>query len=386
MGFIDFLRPANLKKKLTQWKELGSYQASYTPFGTDLYKADVVRSCVRALADFTSKAEARCSDSQLERLLNERPNMYMTGHDFLYKVRTILELKNTCFVVLTRGDNGRVTGAYPVPCTSYEAVEYNNGLFIRFYFAGTAAHELTFPWEDVVVLRKDYNRSDIAGDSNDAILQMLEVINTTNQGIANAVKSTSNLRGLLKSTKAMLAPEDIKKQKDTFVKDYMTLENEGGIASLDATQDFTPIKMEPTIIAADQQKELREDIYRYFGVSDAIIMGSATSDQIEAFYELRVEPFLVQLSKELYSKVYTPRERAFPGNWLVYEANKLQFASLTKKIQLYKDVVLYGGMTVNEWRKGCNMAPLEGGDVPIMRLDAARDEPQNQQGDDTNDE
>ena len=87
---------------------------------------------------------------------------------------------------------------------------------------------------------------------------------------------------------------------------------------------------------------------------------------------MRIEPFLVTLSSELYSRVYTERERAFAKNTIVYETNKLQFASLEKKIKMFKEVVLYGGMTVNEWRAGCNMGPIEGGDVRIMRLDAAK--------------
>lgn len=169
----------------------------------------------------------------------------------------------------------------------------------------------------------------------------------------------------------MLTPEDIKRNKERFVADYMTLENEGGIASLDATQEFTPLNMRPVVTGAETLKEFRENIYRYFGVNDRVLTGAMTSDEIEAFYELRVEPFLVALSRELTSKIFTPRELAF-GNWVVYEANKLQFASLSKKIQLYKDVVLYGGMTVNEWRKGCNLAPIDGGDERIMRLDAGR--------------
>lgn len=370
MSFIDFLKPRKIKQMWQRWKELGTYRATFNAFGDDAYRADTVRSCVRALADFTSKAEARCSDPQLERLLNIRPNPYMSGHDFLYKIRTILELKNTCFICITRADNGRVIGLYPVPYASFEALEYRNGMFIKFYFKGEAARELTFAWEDLAVLRKDYYHSDIAGDGNDAILQMLEVINTTNQGIANAVQSTANLRGILKSTKAMLSPDDIKKQKDTFVKDYMSLENEGGIASLDATQEFTPIEMRPTVTGFETLKEFRENVQRYFGVNDEIIMGSATPEQLETFYESKIVPFLVALSQELYAKVFTKREQAFDSNWLTYEANKLQFASLTKKIQLYRDVVLYGGMTVNEWRKACNMAPIEGGDTRIMRLDA----------------
>ena len=371
MGFVDYLR-SKVLSKWSRWSELGTYKATFTPFGTDIFQADAVRACVRALADFTSKAEVKCSDARLQHVLNDRPNMYMNGHDFLRKVRTIYELKNTVFICIVRDDTGKATGFYPVPCRSYEAIEYQGRLYIRFYFTGDAARELVFPWDDLAVLRKDYNESDIAGDSNTAILQMLEVLNTTNQGIANAVKSTANLRGILKSTKAMLAPEDLRKQKETFVKDYMSLENEGGIASLDATQEFEPITMKPAVTSFSTLKEFRENVQRYFGVNDKIIMGNASDDEIEAFYELRVEPFLVALSSELYSKVYTERQRALEKTSLVYEANKLQFASLEKKIMLFSNVVLYGGMTINEWRGGCNMAPVEGGDERIMRLDAGQ--------------
>ena len=62
---------------------------------------------------------------------------------------------------------------------------------------------------------------------------------------------------------------------------------------------------------------------------------------------------------------------SYQQNYIVFEANKLQFASLDKKIQMFKEVVLYGGMTTNEWRAGCNMPPIEDGDKRIMRLDAA---------------
>lgn len=78
----------------------------------------------------------------------------------------------------------------------------------------------------------------------------------------------------------------------------------------------------------------------------------------------------MELSTELTSKLY-PGRTATNNNFVVFEANKLQFASLDKKIQMFKEVVLYGGMTTNEWRLACNMPPIEGGDERIMRLDAA---------------
>lgn len=370
MAFLDFFRTA--KERITsRWKEFGRYTASFSRFGSDIYKSDLVRACIRPLADFTSKATAKSNEQTLERMLNKSPNMYMSGSRFLYKARTLYELHNTVFIYLSRDDRGKVTGAYPVPYASFDALEYMNGLFIRFHFANSEVKDIVLPWEDLAVLRKDYCRSDISGEDNGALIKTLELIHTADQGMANAIKATANLRGILKSTKAMLSPEAIKKQKDDFVRDYLSLENEGGIASLDATQEFTPITMQPKTADAQQKKDLREDVYRYFGVNDKIVMSDMTPEEIETFYELRIEPFLVELSAELSRKIYSGKREAYAQNYVLYEANRLQFASMEKKIAMFKEVVLYGGMTINEWRAGCNMAPVEGGDERIMRLDAA---------------
>ena len=50
----------NLKRYVTSmWKEIGSYAARFTAFGTDIYANEVVRSCIRSLAEHTSKANVR---------------------------------------------------------------------------------------------------------------------------------------------------------------------------------------------------------------------------------------------------------------------------------------------------------------------------------------
>lgn len=368
MGITDIFRPLK-KAQIQRWQELGTYQSTFSVFGNDIYNSELVRSCIRPLADFSSKAEAKCSDQRIERMLNNRPNVYMNGKDFLSKVRTRLELLNTSFIYIQRDDRAKVIGLYPVPYSYFEAVEYQNGLFITFYFNNGDERVMTLPWEDLAVLRKDYNKSDIAGDSNQAIVSTLELLNTTNEGLANSIKATANLRGILKSTKAMLAPEAIKKQKDDFVKDYLNLENEGGIASLDSTQEFTPIQMNPLTATAEQRKDIREDVYRYFGVNDDIVMGNMTTEQLENFYRLRIEPFLVALSRELTSKIYVGKSASF-GNSITYLAESGQFMTMNQKLQFFSTVVLYGGATINEFRHLMGMGDLEGGDVPIRRLDA----------------
>lgn len=369
MSFLDIFRPLK-KSSIKRWKELGTYKATFSVFGEDIYNSSLVRACVRPLAELSSKAEAKCLDQDLQRILNERPNLYMNGKDFLQKVRLRLEILNVAFIYIERDrKRGKVIGLYPVPYSFFEALEYNNGLFIKFYFSGNV-ESLVLPWDDLAAVRKDYLKSDISGDDNQCIIQTLELMSTAKQGLANSIRSTANLRGILKSTKAMLAPEAIKEQKEAFVNDYLNLENTGGIASLDSTQEFTPITINPATANAAQMKEVREDIYRFFGVNDDIVMANIKKkEQLEGFFDIRIEPFLVALSRELTSKIYG--KKADDEHKIIYQVDQFAFVSLDKKIQLFSTVVLYGGMTIDEWRALFNLPHIEGGDKPVRRLDAA---------------
>ena len=111
-------------------------------------------------------------------------------NQLLIFIRSLTNFNNVIFVTI-----------YPV----------TNVLFIQFQFVGTATNQLTLPWEDLAVLRKDYLNSDIFGESNAPLFNTLDIINTLDKGAANAVKSTANLRGILKSTKAMLSPDDVRR-------------------------------------------------------------------------------------------------------------------------------------------------------------------------------
>lgn len=371
-SILDLFRPikSDQLKTYTEFQELGTYKSYFGIFGNNIFDSADVRTAIRTLSEHTSKANPRCTDKRIEKLLQLNPNKYMNGKDFLAKIRNILEIKNTAFVYIERDNTNKVIGFYPVPYQTYTAVEYKDRLFVEFMFDGTAVNQLVVPWEDLAVLRKDYLMSDIGGESNKPLLGTLDVINTMDQGLENAVKSTANLRGILKSTKAMLSPEDRKKQKDSFVNDYMNLSNAGGIASLDSTQDFKEINLKPTTATAEEQETYRERVYRYFGVNEKIIKSSYSESEYDAFYESRIEPVLVALSLEFTRKIFTDREISF-GAEIWYESNRLQFASAKTKISMVA-LVDRGLMTPNEYRALFNMAPYEGGDEFVLRLDTSK--------------
>lgn len=371
-SILDLFRPikSDQLKTYTEFQELGTYKSYFGIFGNNIYDSADVRTAIRTLSEHTSKANPRSTDKRIERLLQLNPNKYMNGKDMLAKVRNILEIKNTAFVYIERDNKNNVIGFYPIPYQTYTAVEYKNGLYVEFMFDGSAVNQLVVPWEDLAVLRKDYLMSDIGGESNKPLLGTLDVINTMDQGLENAVKSTANLRGILKSTKGMLSPEDRKKQKDSFVRDYMNISNAGGIASLDSTQEFKEINLKPTTATAEEQDSYRERVYRYFGVNEKIIKSNYTESEYDAFYESRIEPVLVALSLELTRKIFTDREISF-GAEIWYESNRLQFASAKTKISMVA-LVDRGLMTPNEYRALFNMAPYEGGDEFVLRLDTSK--------------
>lgn len=348
------------------WREIGSYQSYFTANNADLYASEVVRSCIRPLAEHTSKANVKVlrdgveSDKRLQRMIQYRPNPYMNGKDFLYKVRTHLEINNVSFIYIMRDETSKCIGLYPMPKAAYAGKNYKDRLYIEFRFDNGV--KMIHSWDDLAVLRKDYNSSDLFGDSNSAIYNSLDLLNTTNEGMSNAIKSTANLRGILKSTKAMLSDDEVQKQKNRFVADYLAVTNTSGIAALDSTLDFTPVELKPHLANYKQIEELRNNIYRYFGVNEDVIQSKLTGDTWEAFYEAKIEPVLLALGLELTYKIFTDRELGF-NNEIFFESNRMQYMSTSNKLELVQ-MVDRMAMTPNEWREVMNLAPVPWGDEP----------------------
>ena len=372
-----------IKAKLQTWREFGGFRSIFTNFGADMYASAIVRSCIRVLAEYSSKADPATSKPKLTQMLKYNPNMFMSGSDFLYKIRVMLEVQNTAFILIDRDGSG-IHGFYPVAYTSFETLKDTQG-FIYIRFTLNNGSELVAPWEDLLVLRKDYYKSDIAGDNNLPILSDLEMINTTNQALANAVKATSNLRGIIKyQATGGLSAADLKKKKNDFIESYTSSDDNAGIGALDRSMDFIPVELKPLTATWSQMREYRENIYRYFGVNDDVLQSKMTGDQAQIFYEAKIEPFLIQLSLEMARKIFSDNEIS-RGNFIKYQSSAIQWISMAEKLNM-KQYIDIGALTRNEWREMMNLAPLPGGDVPIMRLDTQPLDGDDENDDDSNEE
>lgn len=383
LGIWDkwFGKPRFEDKSLTQYQMMSGFTPVFTGFGTDAYASDVVRSVVHAIASSAAKLkpkhirrldnQIKLQQSKVERLLSVRPNPLNNAYDFYYKIVTQLLMRNNAFILIQT--NGyHITGFYPIVSQTAEMLEYQNEIYLRFWFAN--GKKMTVPYDEVIHLRRFFNDSDMFGDSNDkALLPTLELINTTNQGIANAVKTSAFLRGLLKFT-GMIKPEDMKKQRDIFVADYLDVNNNGGIAATDQKADYVELKTDPKMVDAKQMALIESKVYKYFNVNEKIVMSTYSEEDWNAFYESVLEPLALQMSLEFTSKLFTENEQAH-GNEIIFEANRLQYASNKTKIEVVTMMVDRAMMSLNQGLEVFNMAPVEDGDKRILSLnfvDAAK--------------
>ena len=120
------------------------------------------------------------------------------------------------------------------------------------------------------------------------------------------IKTTQRIKGVVQSTKSMLKPEDVKKMRDQFVRDFVDKDDGTGIGGLDATTTFTPVKIEPTTASESQIKIFDDKILAYFGVNENIIQSKYNEDEWNAFYESVLEPIGLQMSLEFTNKLFTP--------------------------------------------------------------------------------
>lgn len=382
MGFIRKIFRTRDSKEIQSEKSrvevMNGGPAIFTQFSGNAYESDIYRSAVDSIARNVAKLKPvhvvtiernrKDGDNYLNRILQVRPNPYMTSYDMIYKIVTHYYLYNNAFAYLQKDENGKLTGIYPLSPVNMEYLTDLTGeLYCRFFFAGDK--QVTLPFRDVFTIRRFYNSNDLLGDKNTAILNTLDLAHTQNEGIANSIKSSATIKGLLKYNQ-ILSPENLKKEKEEFIKDYLSISNNGGIAALDSKMDYVPLEIKGVAIDNEQISAVKQKIYDYLGVSEKIVNSTYNEDEWSAFYESIVEALGVQISLELTDKIFTIREQAF-GNSIIMEANRLQFASNTTKVNMIKELMPLGLFTVNQALEILNLPSVEDGERRVQTLNVA---------------
>lgn len=374
MGIIDRFFKRKSESRTTSQIVEGS--SGFSVFSNDAYLNDYFREGVDAIARNAGKLKGSHiiryqdhdrvdGDCKINRLLQVRPNPYMSAYDFIYKLVTRLFIYNNSFAYIDRDQRGNVIALYPISASHVDLlVDQANRLYCAFMLR--PGRKVTLPYDDIIHLRRFFNEDDILGANNAAIMPGLELAHTQNEGLVAGIKSGATIRGILRFTQIM-SPATLKEEKDRFVEDYLSLNNSGGVVATDQKAEYSPIENKPVVLDAEQSKEVRDKIFNYLGVSEEIVASNYTEDQFSAFYESTIEPIATALSQEMTAKIFSDREQAF-GNEILFESGRLQFTSNKTKVELIAQLVPLGLLSINQCLEILNLPSVEDGDRRLQAL------------------
>ena len=352
-------QPAALKAAQT-FKLLEGYTPAFTSWNGSVFESELIRAALDAHGRHASKLKVNVKGSAHAELANKlkvRPNAFQEWSKFLYQTAVILYARNTAFLVPTRDIYGNISGLINIIPQSWELVEYQGEPYVRFTL-GNGKKAACLLSETGILTRFQY-KSELFGESNEAMRPVLDLIDMQRQGIKEGIKNGASFRFSAQSDN-WTTDEDLAAEQERFNKfTFGNRKASGGVLLFPNTYtNIQQLKQDSYKVDADQQKLIKDNVYDYFAINEDVIQSKAFGDAWLAYYESCVEWFAIQLSQVISGMLYTERERAGFGNEVFFTSNRLQYMSNADKMSAISQLADRGLATRNELREILNLAPL----------------------------
>jgi HK97 family phage portal protein len=194
-----------------------------TNFGNNISKSDVVKIAIDRIASQCAKLKPRYikksndktvteKSGKLSFILKHQPNELMTPYQFIYMVITTLLMNDNAFIYpMFDSSTGEIKALYPLKPSIVEPIIDSGGsYYMKFSF--DSQESFIIPYENIIHIKRFYHTNQIFGGSSskgdqEALLKTIQINENVLQGIDNALKSSMQIKGLLKMS-AMLSETD----------------------------------------------------------------------------------------------------------------------------------------------------------------------------------
>jgi hypothetical protein len=251
-----------------------------------------------------------------------------------------------------------VVGYYPVLPTKCEIVEVQGIPFLRFEFKN--GQKASVFLEECAVMTKFQYKSDFFGETNHALTPTMEMIHMDEEAVREATRNGATYRFTAKMNN-FSSTEDLKKERQRFSEANLKTDEGGGILLFPNTYtDIKELSARAYTVPEAELREIRTNVYNYFGVNEDILQSKAYGDAWSAFYESVIEPFAVQFSETMTQAMFTDKEISF-GSHLMATSNRLQYLTTQEKLNVSSQMADRGIMNRDEIREIWNLPPLPDG-------------------------
>jgi len=365
MGIIkDFLKSRKTKTPTGQMSSaevFTGYSPVFTNWGGQIYESELVRESIHAKARHAGKLKftmAGKAKGSLRRAMQYGPNELNTWPQFLERCMNIYEVQNNLMIIPILDDLDDIAGYWPVYPSACEVKEADGIYYIVFQSA--SGKSMSMELSRCGVMTKYQTKNDFFGENNGALNPTMEMVNMVNQGIVEGVKNAASYRFMAQVDNFMF-DEDLSKAAERYDRLNFNGKTGGGVLLMNANwKNIKQLEPGKSVIDAKQLEIIEENVHNYFGVSKEIIQNTADSTQMNAFYDGEIEPFALKLSEAMTRMTFSQQERS-RGNEIMFTSNRLQYMSVTEKVNLAKELGDRGAIMIDEIRELFNYPPLADG-------------------------
>ena len=336
----------------------------YVMWHGEMFDSELVRAAIDAKARHISKLKINIQGSAKQELMKKllvAPNDLQTWSQFLYRTSAILDVANTCFIVPMYDADMKINGIYTLLPKKTEVVEYKKQLWLVYQF--DRGHKGAIEVDRCGVLTKFQLSKDFYGEDNEALDETMKLIHIQHKAIEDAVKESGSYKFIAQVGNFTFS-DDLVNERRRFTTENLSQDAVDKNGILLFPNNYTNLKQidyKPYTIDTEQTKQIKENVFNYFGVNEEIIQNRANSEMLDAFFNGAIEPFSIQFSEVLTRMLFTRREIK-EGNALYATANRLQYMSVSQKVSMAKELGDRGAIYIDEIRELFNYPPLPNGD------------------------
>ena len=363
MGLMDKLfgkrRPAG--QQLASLETFTAYTPQFTSWSGRIYESALVREAIYAKARHIMKLKFDMRGSAHRSLYNAvkvKPNPWHTWPDFLEQCNNIYEVENNLIIIPVLDDLGDIKGFWPVYPSGSEVREDKGDLFL--VYQAEDGQRRGMELYRCAIIRKHQLTNTFFGEGNAPLAPTMSLQHTFEESIEESVKSAASYKFMAQVTNYMFN-EDLAKERKRFDKLNFKPGEGGGLLLFNSNvKDIKQLEAAKNLVDKDQQELIEKNVWRWFGVSEAVIMNTAKPDELSGFFDGEIEPFSIKMSDALTSMIYSDRELT-AGNKAILAANRLQYMSVPDKVSMSQQLGDRGALMIDEIRDLFNYPPLEDG-------------------------
>ena len=369
MGLLSNLRKkGRIETAVNEYFQLmNGYVPRFSTFEGGVYEMELTRAAVHSFATHVSKLHPEVKgggNEAIERVLQYRPNILMDTKKYLYRLATVYAADNTAFIVPIYDAKMNIVGFYPLDTSKVNITQGNGQKYVVYDFGNGDRGAVEI--ERSGIMTQFQYHDELFGESNRVLKPTMDLIHANNQGIVEGVKNSASIRFMGKLAQ-VLKPSDIELERQRFTEANLSTANNGGVLLYDQKyEDVKQITSEPFVVDDKQMQQIKDNVFDYFGTNEKILRNQFTSDEWNAYYEGKIEPFAIEASLVHTGMLFDDMEIA-KGNEVIFSANRLQYMSNKEQLEMITALFDRGFLSQNEGREILNMTSVEGGDKYYIR-------------------